>query len=64
MERGVDGGELLQGLHLPECQHGSLSSPKRQGTILDPVFGPAADLLFLAISLHIHHHHEADHAGW
>jgi hypothetical protein len=54
VERGVDGGEYLHGLHLPESQHGSLSSPTRQVTIFDPVIGPAADLLFLAISQHVH----------
>ena len=43
---GMDGGELLQRLHLSEPQHRSLSSSEGQMAVLRPVVGPAADLLF------------------
>lgn len=54
VEVGMDRGKLLQRLHTPEPQHRSLSSPERQVTVLDPVVGPAADLLLFAIAELVH----------
>jgi hypothetical protein len=47
---GVNTGELLQARHSSEPQHRSLSSSKAQMRVLDPVVGPAADLLLLRVA--------------
>jgi hypothetical protein len=47
LEGGVNRGELLQALHLPEESYRPLSSSKRQMRVLHPVVCPAADLLLL-----------------
>ena len=54
VEGGVDGAELLQGLHLPESQHGPFSSSEGQVGVLDPVVGPAADLLLGGVAEVLH----------
>ena len=51
---GMDRGELLQCLHLPEAEHRPLSSSERQVAVLDPIVGPAADLLLVGIAELIH----------
>ena len=51
---GVDRCELLQRLHLSEPEHRPLSSSERQVAVLDPVVGPAADLLLLGIAELVH----------
>ena len=47
VKRGVDGRELLERLHLPEPEHGPLSSSEGEVAVLDPVVGPATNLLFV-----------------
>ena len=54
MDVGVDRGELLQRLHLPEPQHRPLSSSERQVAVLDPVVGPATHLLPITAAQLIH----------
>ena len=51
---GMDRGELLQGLHSPEPEHRALASSERQVAVLDPVVGPAADLLLLGVAQLVH----------
>ena len=41
VDRGMDGGKLLQRSHAPKSQHRPLSSSKRQVRILCPVVEPA-----------------------
>jgi hypothetical protein len=50
----VDGGELLQRLHLSEPEHRALSSSEGQVAVFHPIVGPAADLLFSSIAQLIH----------
>jgi hypothetical protein len=50
----VDRGEFLQGFHLPEPQHGSLSSSEGEMAVLNPVVGPSADRLFVTVTKHVH----------
>lgn len=52
---GVDRGELLQDLHSPEPEHGALASSEREVAVLDPLVGPAADLLLVGITQFAHH---------
>jgi len=42
VEGGVNGGELLKALHLPEREHRPLSSSEWQMRVLHPAGGPAA----------------------
>ena len=46
----MDAGELLQARHPAEPQHRPFSSSERQVRVLDPVVGPAADLLLVAVA--------------
>ncbi len=45
MDRGVDGGEFLKGLHIPEPRHRPLSSSERLMRVLSPIVEPALALL-------------------
>ena len=51
---GMDRGELLQRLHLSESKHRPLSSSEGQVRVLDPVVGPAANLLLGGVAQHFH----------
>jgi hypothetical protein len=47
VDRGVDGGEFLKGLHVPEPPHRPLSSSERLMRVLSPIVEPtAASLAF------------------
>ena len=47
---GVDRGELLQALHLPEPEHRALSSPERQMRVLNAIVGVTADLSLVGVA--------------
>ncbi len=45
MDRGVDGGEILKGLHVPELRHRPFSLSERLMRVFGPIVEPAtADL--------------------
>ena len=54
VERAVDGGEFLEGLHPSKPLHGPLSSSERLVRILNPVGEPAAHLLTIGIADLLH----------
>ena len=54
VKRGMDGSELLKGLHVPELRHRPLSSPQRLMRIFGPVVEPATALLSGSITDHVH----------
>jgi len=50
----TNGCEFLQTSHLPEAQHGPLSSSKRKVGILGAVVPPATGLLTICLANHLH----------
>ena len=54
VKRGMDGSELLKGLHVPELRHRTLSSPKRLMRGFDPVVKLATALLSGSVTDHLH----------
>jgi len=50
----MNGCKFLQTSHLPEAQHGPLSSSKRKVGILCPVVPPAPNFLSINIANHLH----------
>ncbi len=54
MDRGVDGGEFLQGLYVPELCHRSFSSPERLVGILGSIVEPPTALLIGSIADILH----------
>jgi len=51
---GVERGELLERLHSSKPQHHTLAPSERQVAVLNPVVGPAPDLLLLRIADFVH----------
>ncbi len=54
MDRGMGGGKLLEGLHVPELRHRSFSSSERLVGILSPIVDPPAALLISSIAEDLH----------
>ncbi len=54
VDRGVNGGELLQGLDVPEFRHRPLSSSERLMRVFGPVVEPATAHLNGSITDHFH----------
>ena len=54
LDRGVDGGKFLEGLHVPELCHRPLPSSERLMCVLRPIVEPTAALLRRCIIDHIH----------
>ncbi len=52
--RGMGGGKLLKGLHVPELRHCSFSSSERLVGILSPIVEPTAALLIGSIADYLH----------
>ncbi len=50
VDRGMGGGKLLEGLHVPELRHLSFSSSERLVGILSPIIEPLAALLIGSIA--------------
>jgi hypothetical protein len=50
----MDGSEFLERLHLPEAEHGPLSSSERQMAVLGPIVHPAAHLTAVDIAEFAH----------
>jgi hypothetical protein len=54
VERGVYGGELLKGLHVPEIRHRRLSSSERLMRIFGPIVVPTTALLSASVADRLH----------
>ena len=54
MDRGVDGGEFLQGFNVPELRHRPLSSSERLMRVFGPIVEPATALLGDSVTDHLH----------
>ncbi len=54
VDRGLGGGEFLQGLYIPEPRHRSFSSPERLVGILSPIVEPPTALLIGSIADCLH----------
>ncbi len=54
VKRGMDGSELLKGLHVPELRHRPLSSSERLMRVFRPVVEPATALLSGSVTDHLH----------
>ncbi len=54
MDRGVDGGEFLQGFNVPKLRHRPLSSSERLMRVFGPVVEPAAALVNGSVTDHFH----------
>jgi len=54
VDRGVGGGEFLQGLYVPKLRHRTLSSPEPLVGILGSVVEPTAVLLRCGIADYLH----------
>ena len=54
VDRGMDGGELLQGLYVSELRHRSFSSPERLVGILGSIVEPPTALLIGRITDYLH----------
>ncbi len=50
VDRGMGGGEFLQGLYIPELRHRTLSSPERLVRILGTIVEPASTFLIGSIA--------------
>jgi hypothetical protein len=50
VERGVDGGEFLSRLHMPQSEHRPLPPSERQAAVLHLVVDPVANFLPVAVS--------------
>ncbi len=53
-DRGVDGGEFLQGFNVPKLRHRPLSSSERLMRVFGPVVEPATADLSGSVTDHIH----------
>ncbi len=54
VDRGMDGGEFLQGLYVPELRRRSFSSPERLAGILGSIVEPPTALLIGSIADYLH----------
>ena len=54
VDRGVNGGKLLQGLYVPELRHRAFSSSKRLVRVLGPIIEPTAAFLTRSNTDHLH----------
>ena len=54
VKRGMDGSELLKGLHVPELRHRPLSSSEWLMRVFGLVVEPATALLSGSITDHVH----------
>ena len=54
VDRGMGGGEFLQGLYFPELRHRTLSSPERLVRVLGTIVEPASTLLIGSIADDVH----------
>ncbi len=54
VDRGMGGGEFLQGLYVPELCHRTLSSPEWLVRILGPIVEPAPTFLIGGIADDVH----------
>ncbi len=54
MDRGMGGGEFLQGLYISELRHRSFSSPERLVGILGSIVEPPTALLIGGIADYLH----------
>ena len=54
VDRGMGGGKLLEGLHVPELRHRSFSSSERLVGILSPIVEPPTALLIGRIADYLH----------
>jgi hypothetical protein len=54
VDRGMGGGKLLEGLHVPELRHRSFSSSERLVGILSPIVEPPTADLIGSIANYLH----------
>ena len=54
VDRGVGGGEFLQGLYVSELRHRTFSSPERLVGILGSIIAPPTTLLIGCIANYVH----------
>ena len=54
VDRGMDGDEFPEGLHVPELRHRSFSSSERLVGILSPIVEPPTALLIGSIADYFH----------
>ena len=54
VDRGMGGGEFLQGLYIPEFCHRAFSSPERLVGILSPIVEPSSAYLAIYDSNNLH----------
>ena len=54
VDRGVDGGKILQGLYVPELRHRSFGSSERLVGILGSIVKPPTALLIGSIADYLH----------
>ncbi len=54
VDRGMGGGEFVQGLYVPELRHRSFSSPERLVGILGSIVEPPTALLIGSIADYLH----------
>jgi hypothetical protein len=54
VDRGMGGGELLEGFHVPELRHRSFSSSEWLVGIFSPIVEPPTALLIGSIAYYFH----------